>query len=516
VEKNGLKEGGIYKLMAKTQISLGSKGDEVKELQTALNSNGYSLDVDGIFGSKTQAAVRDYQTKNNLQVDGIVGKNTWASLSGGGGTSTSTTPNATGTSTTTPPAVPEATKPAGNPAPTFDPFTYDSYKESETVSQAKAALDAQLAQKPGAYQSEWTQMLKDTLDKINNREDFTYDLNGDALYQQYKNQYVTQGQLAMQDTMGQAAALTGGYGNSYAQNAGQQAYHGYLQQLNDRVPELYRLALDKYNAEGDDLYRQYALYGEQENMDYGRYRDTMADYTAERDRLQGLYDAERQLDYSKYLSDRDFALQGYQNDVANKQWQAQFDEALRQYNEGFKYQQERDRIADEQWQAQFDLALGKATGGSSGGSSGSSSTGSSGGSGGSGSGSNKTGYSTELVKKAQAFLGVTADGDWGSKSQEAMKAAGFSSIGQVIAAANGNKASGSTATSSAKTSTTSDENSGYFDAVKYLKSEGVDSATAAGVMTESEWRKRKNAGSSSAYGSTYFDYVEQYLQSVKK
>lgn len=495
--------------MAKTQISLGSKGDEVKELQTALNSNGYSLDVDGIFGSKTQAAVRDYQTKNNLQVDGIVGKNTWASLSGG--TSAPTTPNATGTSTntTTPPAVPEATKPAGNPAPTFDPFTYDSYKESETVSQAKAALDAQLAQKPGAYQSEWTQMLKDTLDKINNREDFTYDLNGDALYQQYKNQYVTQGQLAMQDTMGQAAALTGGYGNSYAQNAGQQAYHGYLQQLNDRVPELYRLALDKYNAEGDDLYRQYALYGEQENMDYGRYRDTVADYTAERDRLQGLYDAERQLDYSKYLSDRDFALQGYKDDIANKQWQAQFDEALRQYNEGFKYQQERDRIADEQWQAQFDIALGKATGGSSGGNGGGSNPSK-------GSNptpkSNSTGYSTELVKKAQAYLGVAADGDWGSKSQAAMKAAGFSSLGQVIAAANGNKVSGSTATGSATTSTGSATNSEsvYSTMYKYLKENGLDSNAAAGLMTEQEWKSRK------PYGSTYIDYVDQYLAKHSK
>lgn len=247
------------------------------------------------------------------------------------------------------------------------PFEYEAYKESDAVSQAKAALDAQLALKPGAYQSGWTQSLKDTIDKINNREKFSYDINGDALYQQYKDQYTTQGKQAMMDTMGQAAALTGGYGNSYAQSVGQQTYQGYLQQLNERVPELYQLALDQYNREGEDLYRKYALYGEQESMDYNRYRDTVSDYNAERDRLQNQYNTERDYDYSKYTNNRDFAYQGYADRIAQEQWQAQFNEAMRQYNESFAYQKERDRIADEQWQAQFDMAAAKAAVGSSGG-----------------------------------------------------------------------------------------------------------------------------------------------------
>lgn len=54
----------------------------------------------------------------------------------------------------------------------------------------------------------------------------------------------------MQDTMGQAAALTGGYGNSYAQGVGQQAYQGYLQQLNDNVPQLQAQALQTYQVGG--------------------------------------------------------------------------------------------------------------------------------------------------------------------------------------------------------------------------------------------------------------------------
>ena len=67
--------------MAYKTISYGSSGDDVKKLQKALNSAGYNLAVDGIFGTKTQSAVRSYQQKNGLSVDGIVGVNTWNSLS---------------------------------------------------------------------------------------------------------------------------------------------------------------------------------------------------------------------------------------------------------------------------------------------------------------------------------------------------------------------------------------------------------------------------------------------------
>ena len=150
------------------------------------------------------------------------------------------------------------------------------YVESDAVRLAKESLSS--LQKPGAYQSQWQKSLDDIIGKIQNREKFSYDLNGDALYQQYKDQYVTQGQQAMMDTMGQAAAMTGGYGNSYAQTAGQQTYQEYLQGLNDKVPELYQLALDQYNREGDELYNQYGLLSDRENTDYGRYRDTVSDY----------------------------------------------------------------------------------------------------------------------------------------------------------------------------------------------------------------------------------------------
>lgn len=217
-------------------------------------------------------------------------------------------------------------------------FEYEAYKPSDVVIQAEALLQQQLANKPGEYTSAWQTQLNDTLNKILNREKFSYDLNGDALYQQYKDQYTTQGKMAMMDTMGQAAAMTGGYGNSYAQSVGQQAFQGYLQQLNDRIPELYQLALNQYNAEGDEMYNQAALMAQQEEQDYGRYRDTVGDYYTELDRLTDDARYQAELDYGKWGDGRDFAYGQFVDD------------------RNLTYQQERDKIADAQWQAQFDEA----------------------------------------------------------------------------------------------------------------------------------------------------------------
>lgn len=136
----------------------------------------------------------------------------------------------------------------------------------------EAQLNAQRQQETG-YKSQWDEQLKDAMDKILNREEFSYDLNGDAFYQQYKDKFVQQGKQAMLDTVGQQAALTGGYGNSWAQSAGAQAYHGQLQNLNDIVPELQQIALDKYNAEGQELYNRYGLIAEMDERDRQNYLD---------------------------------------------------------------------------------------------------------------------------------------------------------------------------------------------------------------------------------------------------
>lgn len=63
-----------------TMVRMGMRGDAVSELQQALVDHGYELDVDGIFGDETDAAVRDFQESNDLDVDGVAGPETWAAL----------------------------------------------------------------------------------------------------------------------------------------------------------------------------------------------------------------------------------------------------------------------------------------------------------------------------------------------------------------------------------------------------------------------------------------------------
>lgn len=232
-------------------------------------------------------------------------------------------------------------------------FSYDNYTESSTVREANALLEQQLAAKPGAYQSQWQGKVDSIINSILNREDFSYDVNSDALYQQYKDQYTSLGKLAMQDTMGQAAAMTGGYGSSYATTAGNQAYQSYLSQLNEVVPELYGMALDKYTAEGNELYNQYSLLANQENQDYARNMDEYNTYLTERDYLTGRYDSERAFDYGVYSDDKSYAYNDYRNAIADEQWQKQYDESIRQYNEQFEYTKERDKVADSQYAEQM-------------------------------------------------------------------------------------------------------------------------------------------------------------------
>lgn len=296
----------------------GSSGSDVKKMQQTLVDAGYdvgSSGVDGIYGSATEAAVRKYQQDNGLVVDGIAGDQTLGKLYTPAAKPSTNTGNSQNTQNNSQPAQQTPTD--------YSKYQYDASAD-QAYQNALAALQQAQSQMP-TYQATYDQQLQDLYNQIVNREKFSYDLNADALYQQYKDQYTTQGKLAMMDTMGQAQAMTGGYGNSYAQSVGQQAYQGYLQQLNDVIPELYGMALDQYNQEGQNLLNQYSMLGDMADDEYAKYQDALNQYW-------------QNVSYQKQLAD-DAYDRGYgasRDQIADQQWQAEFNEAKRQYDQQYE------------------------------------------------------------------------------------------------------------------------------------------------------------------------------------
>lgn len=198
------------------------------------------------------------------------------------------------------------------------------YQPSDAVRAAAGQVEAARSNEPSAYQSRFSDRLAALYDAMENRAPFSYDLGGDALYRQYREQYTNLGKLAMNDTLAQTASLTGGYGSSYAQNAGQQAYNAYLQQLGEVVPELYEQAYARYTDEGDALYRQYAMLADAEDADYARWQDSYARYRDALSDARADYADARDLDYDTWKN----LMAYYQNEADREQAQANHDEEM--------------------------------------------------------------------------------------------------------------------------------------------------------------------------------------------
>jgi hypothetical protein len=136
------------------------------------------------------------------------------------------------------------------------------------------------------------------------RAPFSYDAAADPLFQSYRDAYTQSGKLAMRDTLGQAASLTGGYVSSYGQAAGQQAYDAYLQKLGEVIPTLYGLASERYQGEGDRLLNQHSMLEGQREAAYSRYRDALGDW--ESDRAWQSEQAERAYQRAADAEERDY------------------------------------------------------------------------------------------------------------------------------------------------------------------------------------------------------------------
>lgn len=163
------------------------------------------------------------------------------------------------------------------------------------------------------YSSQYQGQIDNAVNKVTNRQDFTYDPLKDVNYQAMAKMYQQQGEQAAKNTLGDAAALNGGFGSSYAITASQQARNDYNQQLASQIPALYEAAYNRYM---DGFNMDLAALDVLRNADdtaYGRYRDDVSD-------KQWLYGS----DY-----------QAYRDNVADSQWKSNYNRDAYEFNKNY-------------------------------------------------------------------------------------------------------------------------------------------------------------------------------------
>lgn len=168
---------------------------------------------------------------------------------------------------------------------------------------------------PARSDTDYNNNMVRTLAAINGMN-FKYDPKKDSIYKSMKEQAKATVGDVIADTMGTYSGMTGGMPSSYAVSAATQAGTQHLGRPDEMIPELYQLAYNKFANDKADLYKQYGIYADLENMRYARERDAIADqryatewqYGVDRDKAADLkYDTEWQYGVDKDTKNADLA-----------------------------------------------------------------------------------------------------------------------------------------------------------------------------------------------------------------
>ena len=166
--------------------------------------------------------------------------------------------------------------------------------QSSTAYQDAMNYTNQLLQQLSSGKTSYTDQIKDLMGQIQNREKFEYDVDSDVLFQQYLASSMASGKTAMQDTIGQASALTGGYGSTYATSAGNQQYNAYIQDAYNNLLEYYQMALEAYQMEGEEMYNQLAMLNQADTTEFQRLYDSWgANFSSAQNMYQNEYNSWR-------------------------------------------------------------------------------------------------------------------------------------------------------------------------------------------------------------------------------
>lgn len=317
--------------MASTYYTIGSKGDEVKNLQQQLKSAGYDPGgIDGIFGKNTAAAVTAYQKAKGLAVDGIAGTQTLTSLnSGANPVASAPKVVASAATSTTPGSTPvvdpdrELAKRISNGEISGDAMNaaIKNLASGNTAGSSSPYGDLSglnnlnmAAPTSTAYKSPYEDKINALLDKYLSYDLNTpYDVTSDPMYAPLKQSYEQAGETAFQDTMGDLSSLTGGRVNTWAASAASQAKNKYAQDFSANVlPSLINQEQTRRQNAYANLANQLSMLQGLDATNYSRGRDALSDArTAEETERQryidtiGQFYENYQAEYNKIRDDGD-------------------------------------------------------------------------------------------------------------------------------------------------------------------------------------------------------------------
>ena len=344
-----------------------------KELASSLGFTNYSGGYDDnvkllniLKGSSDTGSNGSKPTASNTGGSNT-GGGTGSGSTGGGFTQSGNTTNAQSVAD----AYRDKVVELSNQTDIIDQSTKDALNTPLTLSSAyMEALNYtnSLREKLNSGRTSYTDRINEMMDKIQNRDEFSYDVESDMLFQQSLASAMASGKTAMQDTIGQASALTGGYGSTYATSAGNQAYNAYIQDAYENLPEYYQMAMEAYQMEGQEMYNQLGMLKDADATEYGRLYDAWnvnytttqdmynREYGAWQDSINNAYNsANLQLKEHGQIFDQTYNTYNALQDNANTQYareyqkwsdevnnalkQAQLLEEKRQYDESLKEEQ---------------------------------------------------------------------------------------------------------------------------------------------------------------------------------
>ncbi len=190
------------------------------------------------------------------------------------------------------------------------------------------------------YSNPYKDRVEAALSKVENRQPFSYDPSTDPVYQSYDKKYTREGQLATEDVLGKASAMTGGVPSTAAITAAGQTANQYAAAKADIIPTLYQQAYDRAMAEFTADRQVLSDLMGADAQEFGKYQTEL-----------GQHNTENAFKYGQILDEI-----GAQADIRNEEFtKQQYDDSKKQLElENERYDREySDSRADAEWSQQM-------------------------------------------------------------------------------------------------------------------------------------------------------------------